>query len=223
MPNPQQPELARSRKSGATSDDALPTKAARSRSKKGATAPGPVPEDNLPGHVPDVVPDKPLLPPGPYRLHSDDDADTVATGGGSGGGADLGTAGPTSVRFAFLFDRLLTPAALAFGVTSRTASVTVDDDELVIRFGPWSLRTSRDNIAGAEVTGPYRVHKIAGPPHLSLKDRGVTFATSRRAGACIRFHEPVTGLLPFGLIRHPAATVTVTNPGDLVRRLTESG
>jgi hypothetical protein len=73
------------------------------------------------------------------------------------------------------------------------------------------------------VTGPYKLWRVAGGPHLSLKDRGVTFATNRRSGACIRFAEPVTGLLPWGLLRHPAATVTVGNPQDLVRRLTAGG
>ena len=214
MPNPQQPELARSRKSDAVTDDALPTKAQK-RSRKSATldAVGPVPEDNLPGHQPDVVPDKPLVPPEAYRLRSVDDEVR--------GPADDDA--PTSVRFAFLFDPLFLPLSAPLGILPRTSWVALDDDELVVRFGPWSLRTERDNIAGCEVTGPYRMWRVAGGPHLSLKDRGVTFATNRRAGACIRFHEPVTGLLPWGLVRHPAATLTVTNPHDLARRLQETG
>ena len=40
--------------------------------------------------------------------------------------------------------------------TSRTASVTLDDDMLAIRFGPWALRTPRENIAGAEITDVVR-------------------------------------------------------------------
>ena len=220
MPNPQQPDLARSRKSDAVTDDALPTKA-QNRSKKGATldAVGPIPEDNLPGHQPDVVPDKPLVPPPAYRLHSVDDEVRGPSGGSDGDDVQAGT----SVRFAFLFDPLFLPLSAAVGVLPQTSSVDLDDDELVVRFGPWSLRTPRDNIAGGDVTGPYRFWRVAGGPHLSLKDRGVTFATNRRAGACIRFHEPVTGLLPWGLLRHPAATLTVTNPHDLVRRLNGRG
>lgn len=209
MPNPQQPELARARRSAKVSDDALPAKAER-RSKKGQPdAPGPIPEDNAPGHQPDVVPDKPLVPPDPYRVHD--------------AGAEPESRPPeqvgTSVTFPFHFDRLLLPAAAVFGITPMTASVTVDDDEVAVRFGPWSLRTPRSNVVGAEVTGPYRAIKIAGPPHLSLKDRGVTFATTTRGGTCIRFHDPVPALLPRGLVRHPAATVTVANPAALARRL----
>jgi hypothetical protein len=226
MPNPPQPELARSRRSAAVTDDAVPAKAQR-RPRKGATldAPGPIPEDNAPGHQPDVVPDKPLLPPEPYRLHAADDVrGPTADDDGDRHGQPVGQ----SVRFAFLFEPMLVPFAAAVGVLPRTTSLVLDDDELSIRFGPWSLRTPRANIAGAEVTGPYRALKVAGPPHLSLRDRGITFATNRRAGTCIRFHEPVTALLPygdrlarlpFGGLRHPAATVTVTNPNDLANRL----
>lgn len=42
-------------------------------------------------------------------------------------------------------------------------------------------------------------------------NRGVTFATSTRAGVCIRFHDPVPALDPLGKILHPAATCTVTD------------
>jgi hypothetical protein len=214
MPNPQQPELARARRSDAVTDDALPTKAQKRSKKAPLDAPGPVPEDNLPGHQPDVVPDKPLVPPDAYRLRAVDDADEVR----GPTGHDM-TA--TSVRFAFLFEPLLLPFSAAVGVLPMTAGVELDDDELVVRFGPWSLRTPRSNVVGCEITGPYRPWKVAGPPHISLSDRGVTFATNTRRGACIRFREPVTGALPWGLLRHPAATVTVTNPDDLARRLRE--
>lgn len=212
MPNPQQPELARARKSDAVTDDALPTKAAkRRRTSPVDDAPGPVPEANRPGRTHDVVPDKPLVPPAAYQVH-DADADT----GDEVRGPD---AAGSAVRLPFRFEPLLLPFSIAVGVTPSTAWVRLDDDELVVRFGPWSLSTARDNIAGCEVTGPYNPLKVVGPPRLSLRDRGVTFATNRRAGACITFREPVTALLPWGFLRHPAATVTVSDPHDLARRL----
>jgi hypothetical protein len=43
--------------------------------------------------------------------------------------------------------------------------------------------------------------KVIGPPHVSLKDRGLTFAGNPGAGVCIRFHRPVKGVDPVGLIR----------------------
>lgn len=97
--------------------------------------------------------------------------------------------------------------------------VYVDEVELDVRFGPWRVRTPLDNVAGAEVGGPYAAWKVLGA-RLSLADRGLTFGTTTAAGACIRFHRPVPGLLPPGLpLRHPALTVTVHRPHLLVRRL----
>lgn len=208
MPNPQQPELARARKSDKVSDDALPAKA-RTRSRKGATTDevGPIPEDNTPGHRPEADPDKPMVPPEPYRLRS---AEEVR-------GPEVTP--QDTVRFPFSFDPLLLPFSIAVGVIPATSWVEIAAGQLEIRFGPWSLRTPLDNVTGGEVTGPYLPWKVAGPPHLSIRDRGVTFATNRRRGACIRFREPVAAILPWGFVRHPAATVTVTDPHDLLRRL----
>lgn len=100
-------------------------------------------------------------------------------------------------------------------MTPSSARVDVDDEQFVARFGPWSLRTTTGNVAGAEVTGPYRRITTIGPAHLSLVDRGLTFATNPDAGVCIRFTEPVPGIEPLGRIRHPALTVTVADPAQL--------
>ena len=128
-----------------------------------------------------------------------------------------------TIHQGFAFEPLLRPFAFAFGILPRTSWVDVDGERLEIRFGPWVLRTPLANVAGCEVTGPYRVVKVAGPPHLSAADRGITFATNRRRGVCIRFHEPVTAALPIGLLRHPAATVTVEDPDALVEALAAFG
>jgi hypothetical protein len=142
----------------------------------------------------------------------------------------LGRSGPTAVaepaasrggaqRFPFLFDSRLFPFAAAVGVLPPTAHVEVDETELSIRFGPWSLRTPLTNVRSTEVTGPYQWWKVAGPPHLSFADRGVTFATTTESGLCIGFHEPVPALFPRRLLRHPAATVTVAAPHALAAAL----
>jgi hypothetical protein len=119
----------------------------------------------------------------------------------------------------FEFEPLLVPFAAALGVVPSTARVEVDEHRLLIRFGPWSLSTAVDNVAGTTETGPYRFVKVAGPPHLSFADGGVTFATNRRRGLCIRFHEPVRAIEPTGRLRHPAATVTVADPAQLAADL----
>jgi hypothetical protein len=131
-----------------------------------------------------------------------------------------GTAGydPGVDRFDFTFSRVLSWPLALVGVTPWTAHVDVTDDDLSVRFGPWSLSTPRSNVAGASVTGPYLPFKVLGP-HVSLADRGVTFGTSWRRGACIRFREPVAAALPTGLLRHPAVTVTVDDPEGLVALL----
>jgi hypothetical protein len=134
-------------------------------------------------------------------------------------GPAAGEPGPVDVtrrRFPFEFSPRLAPLALSFGVTPSRAYVEVTDDELRVRFGPWSLRTPRTNVRSAEVTGPYKWWKVAGPAHLSMADGGVTFATTTRAGVCISFREPVPALMPGGWLRHIAATVTVATPHALV-------
>ncbi|HYO30553.1 MAG TPA: hypothetical protein VER37_08255, partial [Thermomicrobiales bacterium] len=125
-------------------------------------------------------------------------------------------------RFAFRFHPLYRVLGLPFGVTPGTSLVEVIDDHLVVRFGPWFLRTPVVNVVGCERSGPYSVSKTAGPARLSLADRGLTFATNRDAGLCIRFAEPVPAIDPFGKILHPGITVTVEQVDDLQRQLTPS-
>lgn len=122
-------------------------------------------------------------------------------------------------EFEFAFENRYRLPALVFGITPSTARVRVTDDELLVRFGPWRLRTPISNVAGTTVTSGYAFHRTAGPAHLSLSDRGVTFATSSRRGLCVSFVEPVHAIEPTGVLRHPAATVTVVDPEALAAAL----
>jgi hypothetical protein len=123
-------------------------------------------------------------------------------------------------RFPFRFVASYRLAALPFGVTPATAGVTVGDHELCVRFGLWSLRTPLDNVAGVQQTGAFSFVRTAGPPRLSFADLGVTFATNGDQALCVRFTEPVRVLDPTGrLLRHPAATLTVEDPGALASAL----
>lgn len=63
------------------------------------------------------------------------------------------------------------------------------------------------------ITGPYRFVKTAGPAHLSLTDRGLTFATNGDRGVCLAMVEPVRGIDLFGLLPHPNLTLTVADCG----------
>ncbi|MGQ5261598.1 hypothetical protein ACTWLT_12635 [Micromonospora sp. ZYX-F-536] len=119
-------------------------------------------------------------------------------------------------RFPFRFEPVFRPALALLGVRPATAWVAVTDRELLIRYGPWRLRTDRANVTGVEVSGPYRWWRAIGP-HVSLADRGVSFGSSTAAGVCLRFRVPVRAIAPAGWLRHPAATVTVADPPALAR------
>lgn len=206
MTKPQQTELARSGRGEVDPHSA--------KTRKGGptdeTAPvGAVPEENLPGHRPEHDQDKPEGPPPRPRARRAKEADVI----------DLTDARQQRVdeSFEFDFEPVMRPFSLAFGVTPWTTSLDVADGELRIRFGPWALRTPLDNVEGAEQTGPYSFVKVAGPAHLSLSDRGVTFATTTRQGVCIRFKRPVAAM---PLMKHPAVTVTVKDPDRLIKALT---
>lgn len=176
---------------------------------------GPVPEDNQPGHHPKVDQDKPTGPPPTPR--------SARAGKRATAAKPASSARASAPRvFPFAFGPLMVPAAALAGVLPSNSRVEVDDEELVVRFGRWSMRVPRSDIESATVTGPYNLLKVAGPPRLSFADRGVTFATNRKAGVCISLRRPHRGIDPLGLIKHPGLTVTVTDPDELCRLLTDT-
>jgi hypothetical protein len=125
----------------------------------------------------------------------------------------------SSIRYEFEFSKAIAPVARIFGVHDGNSEVVIDEVAFSARFGPWSVTTGLDNIAAAEVSGPYSPWKVAGPAHLSLSDGGLTFGSNATAGTCITFHTPVTGIDPLGLIRHRGLTVTVRDPLGLAEAL----
>lgn len=130
---------------------------------------------------------------------------------------------PAAVEtFGFRFDTLHRLLGLPFGVVPELARVEVDRDadRFVARFGPWRVDTPLHNVEHATITHGYFTPKTIGPARLSVRDRGLTFATNDAAGVCICFHEPVKGIDPAGVIRHPALTVTVDDTEGLVAALT---
>jgi len=122
-------------------------------------------------------------------------------------------------RFAFRFAPSYRVAAFPFGVTPATTELVLTDEELRVRFGLWRLRTPRSNIASVQQTSGFGFLKTAGPAHLSLVDRGITFATNGDRGVCVLFVEPVRVMDPTGRLRHPGMTVTVAEPDALVAAL----
>lgn len=119
----------------------------------------------------------------------------------------------TVERFGFAFERPFVPLLAVLGVRRSRAAVVLDDTHLRTRFGPFRLETPLTNLRSVQITRGYRWWKAIGPRG-SAADRGATFGTNARAGACICFHEPVPAL--FGArMPHPALTVTVTDPEAL--------
>lgn len=128
----------------------------------------------------------------------------------------------TRDEFRFRFHPAFRVAALPFGIRPGNCLVSVLDGELSASFGPWSVRTPVSNVAEVTLSEGYSWIKTIGPAHLSLSDRGLTFASNPDAGACIAFHRPVRGIDPFGSILHPGLTVTVEQPGALAEQLERS-
>ena len=113
-------------------------------------------------------------------------------------------------QFGFEFEPRYRPLLALLGVTPGTATVTLDDERVVARFGPWSCATPIGNVREVCTTGPYRGYRAIGPRG-SMADRGLTFGSTTAGGVCMLFREPVTGLDPFGRMHHPGLTVTVAD------------
>ncbi len=124
-------------------------------------------------------------------------------------------------RFPYAFEPRFRPLLRLLGVRpDRDAVVLTDDDRLVARFGRWTVDTPLSNVAGTEVSRDFRWFKAIGV-RVSVADRGLTFGSNTEAGACIRFHEPVAGVLGQKVDLHPGLTVTVADPAAFVARLQE--
>jgi len=126
-------------------------------------------------------------------------------------GTPEATGTPDVEQFEMAFDARFRLPLAALGVTPTTAHVTLGPDRLAAFFGPWVCRTTLANISGLCLTGPYRWHRAIGP-RFSLADRGLTFGSSVARGVCLLFREPVRGLDPLGVLRHPGLTLTVAEP-----------
>ena len=125
----------------------------------------------------------------------------------------------TTERFEFAFAPSYRPLGAIFGVRPKTAWVEVTGAELRARYGPWRAATPLTNITSVAITGPYAYAKTAGPARLAFTDRGLSFTPNGDRGVLICFAEPIRGLDPFGLLRHPELTVGVAEPERLVALL----
>jgi hypothetical protein len=121
-------------------------------------------------------------------------------------------------KFLFRFDRVGRYLLLALGVTPATSGVEITGGQVLIRYGPWRTTIDRRNIQAVAAAGPFKPWKAIGP-RVSLADHGLTFGTSRHGGVCIELRQPAAVLAPRRLLAHPAVTVTVDRPSELIRLL----
>jgi hypothetical protein len=120
--------------------------------------------------------------------------------------------------FPFRFDRVARCLLVPLGVTPATSGVQVTRGRVLIRYGPWRATIDRSDIRAVRAAGPFKAWKAIGP-RVSLADRGLTLGTSTRSAVCIELRQPIGVLMPRRLLAHPAVTVTVDRPGELVRLL----
>ncbi|MBO3750055.1 hypothetical protein J5X84_28575 [Streptosporangiaceae bacterium NEAU-GS5] len=153
-------------------------------------------------------------------LTRDEDADRRAHSGRRSEPEDATSVEPDGERYGFAFDDLFRLPLSLMGVRPESCHLTISSQDLTVRFGPWVVRSPLSNVAAAEVTGPYSAIKAIGM-HVSLADRGLTFGTTTERGVCVRFHQPIRGADPVGLIRHPGLTVTVDDAATVATRLRE--
>lgn len=123
-------------------------------------------------------------------------------------------------RYPFAFDpRFRWPLRL-LGVRSDRAHVAVTDTHLEARFGPWLVRTPVTNIDEVAVTGPHHPLRAIGP-RFSPSTRSLTFGSNAERTVRVGFHQPVAGLEPFGIVRHPTLSLSVAEPAALRDHLRE--
>jgi hypothetical protein len=125
-------------------------------------------------------------------------------------------------RIDFAIDPRFAPVLRLFGVRPGRAWVELDPQRLRVRFGFWRFETEVANVDCVRITGPYDSALRAIGPHISLKDRGISFCTNTDLGVCVLFRRPVPGRETLGLVRHPGLTVTPVAPEDFARALEDA-
>lgn len=115
MSNPQQPELARSRKTPAQDQDAVAGVVEGQRVPESSGAGGPVPADNQPGHHPPDEQDKPDLDAFAAKLGVPDEQGSVPT--------PPAAAGPTPAPVAAPPKRVVVIGAAALAVLATLVLV----------------------------------------------------------------------------------------------------
>ena len=106
-----------------------------------------------------------------------------------------------------------------FGVHGpEDASVDLDDERLVARFGWSSATIPLSNIRSWRIEGPWRWITAIGV-RMSLRHRDLTFGGSPAGGVRLDFHEPIR----VAFLRPPALYLTVQDLDGLAAALAAHG
>jgi hypothetical protein len=108
---------------------------------------------------------------------------------------------------------------LPWGVRPGNAWVRLEDDQLVARFGFFSLRTPLANSVRWEISGPYRWFMALGVRR-SVRGGDVTFGSSDHGGVRLDFREPVRFAR---LLKPPALYLTVDDLEGFAAELERHG
>ncbi len=93
-------------------------------------------------------------------------------------------------RFPIRLQRGLRPILFLFGARSANSYVALDDERIVARFGFFGTETPLSNVAGWDITGPYRWWRAAGV-RASAGSPELTFGGSAHGGLCLHLRQPV--------------------------------
>jgi hypothetical protein len=126
---------------------------------------------------------------------------------------------PRTRFFPYRYDRRLMPFWLPFRAWPKAHGVTLTEDRIAARYGPWRVDVPLSQVNSAHITGPYRWWTAVGP-RLSMVDDGLTFGTNATAGVCIHFDPRIRRII--GFRDHSALTVTVADTRALLAALEEA-
>lgn len=96
---------------------------------------------------------------------------------------------PAPMEFPIRLQPGLRPILLLFGVRPGHATVRLDKERLMARFGFFGAETPVANIERWEITGPYRWWRAVGVRR-TLGTHDLSFGGSAHGGLCVHFREP---------------------------------
>ena len=122
------------------------------------------------------------------------------------------------MEFPIRLQPALGPILLLFGVRPGNATVLLEGERLMARFGFFRADTLIANIARWDITGPYRWWRAVGVRH-TFGTQDLSFGGSAHGGVCLHFREPIL----VGRFRVTDLYLTVDDLSGLGRAFTAHG